>query len=1218
MARRGAPRMKRGRRALAVDVSEAPASASSVELSSVGPNCPGPVELRPSIRGVVWDEILVALTQPDSDSTFARLECVCQRLERDDISAVAVASLVKDLVSQGWTYRVEARSAWFTPPRSSTEIGEQPQQVKARLRNWLRAARTIQLRDPAVRKFLRRLETPRPFGSKRISIRDLIDDGVQLRGVLSDIAALPTIERNQALARVIDPELVIVDSDSACVFTGLPLMEVWRYFRHTWSLEYRQTPGRTLFFMIRNRARPNAPVMAIGALANATLQSRTRDEWVGWTPAAVLRRLAKDPREWRKLRKSLASCINHALESIRVDDLNKLVGKVSGEPRERALRALAESAKRAREKHLTEVNETGGGAASQREMPTREDGSVDWVRASQTPLFVAKRAKTLADLLFAQRVLDAIPSTGPEALSALTADSGRRALAIALREVRKVGLASRLVELNVCGAVPPYGPLLSGKLAALAVASSELKYGYRARYKRQVSEIASRMAGQEIIRSPDICVATTTSLYGLASSQYNRLRATLASGSTLAWQDVGLTEGYGTAHLSQRTVDFLRRAAIAAEGRRNVNNVFGEGQSPRLRQVREALELLGIDSEGILRHGSPRRVYCIELFDGGRDALLFGTRSMSGNEPFSEIANAWRARWLNTRVGYTPALDEVARHSADSVSNDLAVSDDRQFNLFSKVVETETIAAENRSEKKIVSQISNPTLVQNLYQAYAACAEHHDSETIKLLHVETAVEPFLLERARRGGLILVTGNPGDGKTHLLLRLEDKLKEVDVDVRLDANQEDDAELIRLMASAARRSSGGLAVAINEGVLESILRRAGEEPWALAARDQLIRPFVYGENAPRIFAANVCVLDLNLRDNLSPTTVKAVIERLMAVSAPCEGCPRQTCSQQRNVKRMQPAVIDRVTELLKRVKESGFHSTMRDLHAFASYLLTGGDTCADAKVGRRVANYWEAAFAEGQGAIFEAVRRLDPADTPVPLLDDSLWRVSDRPDEWLVSSDDKETGKDDLEARLANFMSRKRRALFEHARGLEILDTATPVQNRYLTELVKPGATAVRRLVSLINKFYDPDEDAGDVLHLWTTHRFDAQQSRFAASFAQVPVSQLEILVPRLRDEIAKAFPSYRPNHLLLSLRGEAGRIQLRVDAPLLAALAASEQGMPSEFRRGEPEGRIGAFLDQLARLHPPPEDELVVRLVDIDTGENLRVGVDIANCTYIKV
>lgn len=1210
--------MKRSGRAIAVDVSEAPVRASSAELPSGSSNGPRPVHIRPSVRGAVWDEILGALAESDSDSTCARLEDICQRLQRDDVSAVAVASLVSDLVSQGWTYKVEARGAWFTPPRSSAELGEQPQQVKTRLRNWLRAARTIQLRDPAVRKFLRRLETPRPFGSKRVSIRDLIDDGVQLRGVLSDIAALPTQEREEALARVIDPELVIVDSDSACDFTGLPLLDVWRYFRHTWSLEYRPTPGRTLFFMIRNRARPNAPVMAIGALANATLQSRTRDEWVGWTPAAVLRRLAKDSSEWRKLRKSLASCLDQALESIRADDLNRLVGKASGEPRERALRALAESAKRAREKHLTETTESGGGTTSQRKLPTKKDGSVDWVRASQIPLFVAKRAKTLADLLFAQRVLGAIPAIGPEALSALSEEPGQRALAIALREVRKVGLASRLVELNVCGAVPPYGPLLSGKLAALAVASSEIRNGYRARYKRQVSEIASRMAGREIIRSPDICVATTTSLYGLASSQYNRLRATLKNGSKLAWQDVGLTEGYGTAHLSQRTVDYLRRAAIAAEGRRNVNNVFGEGQSPRLRQVREALELLGIDSDGILRHGSPRRVYCIELFDGGRDALLFGVRSPKANEPFSEVASAWRGRWLNARVAYAPALDDVARHSADSVSNDLAVPDERQFNLFSKRQESEATVAKSRSENQIVSQISNPTLVQNLYQAYAACAEHHEPETIKLLHVETSVEPFLLERARRGGLILVTGNPGDGKTHLLRRLEDKLQDLDVEVRLDANQEDDAELIRLMASAAKRSSGGLAVAINEGVLESLLRRAGGEPWALAARDQLIRPFVYGDNVPQVHQANVCVLDLNLRDNLSRTTVKAVIERLLAVSAPCEGCPRQTCSQQRNVGRMQPVVIDRVTELLKRVKESGFHSTMRDLHAFASYLLTSGNTCADAKADGRGTNYWEAAFGEGQGAIFDAVRRLDPADTPVPLLDDTLWRASDRPEEWLATSDDNEAGQDDVEARFANFVSRKRRALFEHTRGLEILDTATPLQNRYLTEIMKPGATAVRKLVSLVNKFYDPDEDAADVLHLWTTHRFDAQQSRFAASFAQVPANQLEVLVPRLRDEIAAAFPGYSPNHVLLSLRSSSARVQLRVDAPLLAALAAAEQGMPSEFRRGEPEGRIGAFLDQLARLHPASEDELVVRLVDMDTGENLRVGVDIANRTYIKV
>jgi len=149
-----------------------------------------------------------------------------------------------------------------------------------------------------------------------------------------------------------------------------------------------------------------------------------------------------------------------------------------------------------------------------------DDGSIDWRAAGDRTLWVAKRAKTLADLLFARRVLEAAPpaldAKGELARSAQL----RQALAIASREVRKVGLASRVLELNVCGAVPPYRDLLGGKLAALAVASVELISEYQRRYGRQASEIASQMAGREIVRTTDVCLITTTSLYAVSASQY--------------------------------------------------------------------------------------------------------------------------------------------------------------------------------------------------------------------------------------------------------------------------------------------------------------------------------------------------------------------------------------------------------------------------------------------------------------------------------------------------------------------------------------------------------------------------------------------------------------------------------------------------------------------------------------------------------------------------
>ena len=81
-----------------------------------------------------------------------------------------------------------------------------------------------------------------------------------------------------------------------------------------------------------------------------------------------------------------------------------------------------------------------------------------------------------------------------------------------------------------------------------------------------------------------------------------------------------------------------------------VNNVFGEGASPRLRTIREGLHALGIESDHILHHATPRIVFGCELFPSARDQLLGLPISKHKKKPsIVAIARAWRRRWLINR-----------------------------------------------------------------------------------------------------------------------------------------------------------------------------------------------------------------------------------------------------------------------------------------------------------------------------------------------------------------------------------------------------------------------------------------------------------------------------------------------------------------------------------------------------------------------------------------
>jgi len=318
----------------------------------------------------------------------------------------------------------------------------------------------------------------------------------------------------------------------------------------------------------------------------------------------------------------------------------------------------------------------------------------DWRGASEEHLYVRKRAEVLGNLLAARVAFETAglhrdPRRAFRQLVAM--EEGWRALDTAIGEFRKLGLASQVVDVSVCGAVHPYNELLGGKLVALVLHSREVRDIYETQYGGRISLIASQMAGRPIRRSARLKVLTTTSLYGVGSSQYNRLKLRAADhpGLThdLSWRlfnrdDEDLTSGYGTVHLGSATVEALRELSGVTHGANRVNNRFGEGSSPRLRQVREGLDALGLESSHILNHATPRLFCASELEPDARSQLLgFNEPGNSIPPSLSTISDAWRRRWLLNRIRNDDVLDRVGKLGAASVRATLWTDEDGQFLL---------------------------------------------------------------------------------------------------------------------------------------------------------------------------------------------------------------------------------------------------------------------------------------------------------------------------------------------------------------------------------------------------------------------------------------------------------------------------------------------------------------------------------------------------------
>lgn len=599
----------------------------------------------------------------------------------DSVKLRAVCLLVADLCEQGWRVAIESERITFEPPGITREGEQTVDDVKTRVRGALQSARMRQLREPSVRQFLGRMERSTLRSGRKSSITDLIDDGAALALEFRKIQLLGAGQRDAALKGIVDPVVEICEAGAKCPDTGLRLIDIWRYFRHTWAHEYRAIPGRQMLVLIRNAARPLRPVMGIAMLASPVMRLNARDRWIGWLREAAEERVRSSAWDAADFGAALLDRIDASIRSVRWDDL-ATAAEIADPTETVALRLeqRAAGAAFAREQQLRTYYETHRSAGGQ-VRPHRGDlksaqPDSDWRAASEDLLFVRKRAESLAQLLFAKGMFrgSGLARNPAAALDQLFATrSGQRALDIAMTEFRKAGLSSEVADVSICGAVHPYNQLLGGKLVALMLTSTEVRDAYARRYGGQTSVIASQMAGRIVHKPAALRILTTTSLYGVGSSQYNRLALRAADHPGLPydvkWGAIGksLTGGFGTLHLGGETAQALRSMALARHDARRVNNRFGEGTSPRLRQIREGLDALGVSSDMILHHATPRIFYGCELTPGARGALV-GLRTPEATSPSAEdIAAAWRRRWLGPRILREETLSELAQLGPDTV-----------------------------------------------------------------------------------------------------------------------------------------------------------------------------------------------------------------------------------------------------------------------------------------------------------------------------------------------------------------------------------------------------------------------------------------------------------------------------------------------------------------------------------------------------------------------
>ena len=472
---------------------------------------------------------------------------------------------------------------------------------------------------------------------------------------------------------MVDPYVQLVTEHGVCEHTGLALRDIWRYFRHTWVNSYKTLPGRSMSLLVRDGAARNHPVIGIAALGSSVAQQRLRDVWVGWDQETMVETIRRNPST--KYSRWLLASLQDLISGLYMDDL-----MFDGTCTRKQLRMPTDAV-------IAELEKAGDSAikahrmfphASVHKACKSGEDDAGWKVQAQSSLFRSKRCKTLAKLL---RIRAAFQRSGlaegskEELTVAMEKADMRNAVGQLVRLVKAKHVGIDMMDIIVCGAVAPYNALLGGKLVCMLLCSPEVVAMYRERYGEQESVIASSMKGGAVVRKPQLVLLGTTSLFGVGSSQYNRVaipceRVGGRAGEKVAYRELGQSMGYGSYHLGELTVGLGNTMLARQKDGRRVNSIFGEGVNPRMRKLREAFEMVDLPAEEILRHRNARIVYSVALARNFAEVLLGLTARAQYLIPQSaprnrtrDIAEYWRERWLLGRIGRPGILGAVAQHT---------------------------------------------------------------------------------------------------------------------------------------------------------------------------------------------------------------------------------------------------------------------------------------------------------------------------------------------------------------------------------------------------------------------------------------------------------------------------------------------------------------------------------------------------------------------------
>jgi len=1147
-----------------------------------------------------------------------------------------------EIKEMGWGLELHNSS----PEKRKGLTNSQVQESKNSIRNQLKPLVNFQFDKKPVRDFIDKMEQLNP-NSERKSILNLIADGSELYSRLQPAIRLKGKERLESLSTIIKPYLQLVNPGQKDQYTNILLGDIWRYFRYTWSIPQTPIPGRQILYLVRDAAHPYHAIMGLASLNNCALNmGAKREDYLEWSIDSINRQITdainsdNASNNLKLFYEYLNNLITDGLKEINYTHLCEK--KDIENPIEELIISLRKRGEMLAGKRGEMLSKTTGlndkslvpiiddeylnAIVSDEVLALDKTNMPKRMQKARRYLVLKKRAMLLARLLNARIIMKKYMNEfiNPESvLSLFKRDDFNVALRSILDILKGKYAGTNMLEITTCGGIPPYNGLLSGKLTALMLLSPQVSCDYKQRYNGP-SIISSQLKNELVIKDNSLVYLGTTSLYSIGSSQYERLRLPGGIISSeqpeIRYRLLGETSGYGTVQFSNETVKAVEKVTTIDKGYKNVNSVFGEGPSPRLRKLTVGLSLLGFNADSLMKHNQKRLVYGVLLCNEAKDFLSgrelelpkYLTLPEDYLDASERIADFWKERWLSSRIDYQPSIAKLAVTRSWKLSEMIPVKRMDQVE-----VENEASFAVDKLVRSDGGYEMDVKFWRSLAQAGPNVTSDELSEKeLDRLHVIRPVEEFIIDKVKQGFSIVLTGNAGDGKTHLLKRLAPTLQKHNAVIEEDATASMMNGKIDSILNAWRQAlldGQPYCLAANEYPL-FLLRSQGQKdlPILKEVDRQCRNRLSYGPETDFEDAMEkVLVIDLSLRNPLSTSFCKSMLDKILKDEA-LKNYAKQNIdpSFTSNFTRLcDERVQKRLLDLFNRIAQRGYRSTVRELWIILARLLF--DANPNNSDYDQSINSWysERLFTLDQRfRLSELLYEMgDPCQCSHPQWDRKLEQPSGtKESDWYFGLP-KVTVETSLD--IPQFNALKRAFYFEHKAGNQVFSLDEDHASNFCELISKANdddPIYKIKVIRAINSCYCAVSFPGNeaALYLWVGHRFHEQPTRSYIASQKIISDDLRMYLPRVPRRLGDSI-EYVPDHFDIQYQKENNKmVRLKVNYLLYRTLCKLLYGLPRNLMPDSDINRLDLFIEQLHTLNVEQSREFIC--FNVGTREAARV------------